>query len=78
MHRGGTGKLSSLCHLGPLWEGLCNTRRDTDLLEDWIHRSKALGVCAVQASLVTGTGSLWYLAGGWEREMVLASAFVHR
>ena len=36
----------------------------------------SVGHCAVQASLVMGTGSLWNLAGGWEREMALASAFV--
>ena len=74
---GGAG-LASFVVGGPLWEGLCNTGRDTDLSEELIHRSTALGVCAVQASLVTGTGSLWILAGGWERELVLASAFVHR
>ena len=48
---------------GPLWEGPCRTRREADLLERWIHKSTALGVCAVQASSVTGTGSLWDF--GW-------------
>ena len=44
---------------GPLQEGPCGTGREADPLEGWIHRSTALGVCKVQASSVTGTGSLW-------------------
>ena len=48
----------------PLWERLCGTRRESDLLpEGWICRSTALGVCMVQASSLTGTGSLWDF--GW-------------
>ena len=46
-----------------------------DLLEGWIHRSKALDVCPVQASSVTGLVPFEILAGGWEREMALAGAF---
>ena len=62
MYRGGRGRLSSaIC--GPLPEGPCNTRREAGPSEGWIHRSTALGICAVQASLVMGTGSLWNL--GW-------------
>ena len=60
----------------PLREGPCGTGRESDPLEGWICRSTALGVCAVQASSVMGTGSLWILAGGWAREMVLARTFV--
>ena len=49
----------------PLQEGPCSTRSESDLppLEGWIRRSIALGVCAVQASSPTGTGSLWDF--GW-------------
>ena len=47
-----------------LWEGPCSTRRESDLRrEGWIRRSTALGVCVVQASSLTGTGSLWDF--GW-------------
>ena len=48
---------------GLLWEGPCGTGREADPSEGWIHRSTALGVCVVQASSVTGTGSLWDF--GW-------------
>ena len=44
---------------GPLREGPCGTGREAELSEGWIRRSTALGVCAVHASWVTGTGSLW-------------------
>ena len=37
--------------------------REAGLWEGWIHRSTALGVCAEQASSVSGTGSLW--DSGW-------------
>ena len=48
----------------PLWEGPCGTERESDPpLEGWIRRSTALGVCVVQGSFLTGTGSLWDL--GW-------------
>ena len=47
----------------PLWEGPCGTGRESDPLEGWIRRSTALDVCAVQASSLTGTGSLWDF--GW-------------
>ena len=63
---------------GPLREGPCGTGREADPLEEWIHRSTALGVCVVQASSVMGTGPFGILPGGWEREMALASAFVPR
>ena len=59
---GGVG-LAHCASGGPLREGPCSTGREADPLEEWIHRSTALGVCAVQASLVTGTGSLWNF--GW-------------
>ena len=48
---------------GPLLEGPCGTRRESDPLEGWTHRSTTLGVCVVQASSLTGTGSLWDF--GW-------------
>ena len=59
---GGAG-LASFALSGLLWEGPCSTGREADQSEGWIHRSTALGVCAVQASSVTGTGSL--LNFGW-------------
>ena len=58
VHSGGRGSLACFANGGHLWEGPCITGREADPLEGWIHRSTALGVCAVQASLVTGTGSL--------------------
>ena len=61
---------------GPLQEMPFSTRREAGLLEGWIHRSTVLGVCKVQASLVTGTTSLWNFGWGWERDMELSSAFV--
>ena len=60
----------------PLGEGRCSTRREADPSEGWIHRSTALGLCAMQTSSVTGTGSLWNFIWGWERGMVLVRAFV--
>ena len=72
---GGAG-LARFAIGGPLWEGPCSTRREAELSEGWIHRSTALGVCAVQASSVMGTCSLWDFGWGWERDMVLASTFV--
>ena len=60
----------------PLREGPCSTGRESDPPEGWICRSTALGVCAVQARSMMGTSSLWILAGGWAREMALASVFV--
>ena len=75
---GGAG-LACFAVSGPLREGPCSTRREADPSEGWIHRSTALGVCKVQASSVTGAGSLWNFGCGWEREMALPSAFVpHR
>ena len=61
---------------GRLQEGPCGTGREADPSEGWIHQSIVLGVCAVQASSLLGTGSLGILAGGWVREMVLPSTFV--
>ena len=72
---GGVG-LARFAIGGPLQEGPCSTGREAGPSEAWIHRSTALGICPVQASLVTGTGSLGISPGGWEREMALASAFV--
>ena len=60
-----------------LWEGPCGTGRESDPLERRIRRSTALGVCAVQVpwqDLVP----FGILAGGWAREMAVASAFVPR
>ena len=48
---------------GPLQEGPCSTR-EAGPADGCIHRSTALGVCLVQASLVTGTGSLWKFSWG--------------
>ena len=76
MHRGGGAGLARFAIGGPLREGLCSSGREADPLEGWIHRSTALGICMVQASSVRGTVSLGILAGGWERKMALASAFV--
>ena len=47
----------------PLQEVPCSTWTESDPLEGWIRRSTALGVCAVQASSLAGTGSLWDF--GW-------------
>ena len=41
---------------------------ESDLPEGWIHRSTALGVCAVQASSLAGTGSLWDFGWGMGEE----------
>ena len=60
---GGAG-LASFALSGLLWEGPCSTGREADLLEGSIHRSTALGGCTVQASSVTGTGSLWNFSWG--------------
>ena len=60
---GGAG-LASFAMGGPLGEGPCSTRRETAPSEGWIHRSTVLGVCAVQARSVTGTGSLWGFSCG--------------
>ena len=64
MHRGGRGRLSSLflqrsASGGTLrhWEGVTTTAGGMDL------QKHSLGVCAVQASSLAGTGSLWDF--GW-------------
>ena len=61
----GAGGADSACFpfSGPLRRGPSGTEREADPLERWIHRSTALGVCAVQPSSVMGTGSLWDF--GW-------------
>ena len=61
----GAGGVGSACFSfgDPLREGPCGTRRESDPPEGWICRSTALGVCAVQASSLAGTGSLWDF--GW-------------
>ena len=60
----GKADLAGFALGGLLREGPCGTGREADpLSEGWIRRSTALGVCAVQASSVRGTGSLWDL--GW-------------
>ena len=60
---GGAGQ-GSFALGGPLREGPCSTRREAGPSEGWIHRSTALSICVVQASLVRGTGSLWNFAWG--------------
>ena len=55
---GGAG-LAHFAIGGPLQEGPCRTGMEAGLLEEWIHRITALGICEVQANLVMGTGSLW-------------------
>ena len=73
VHRGGRGRLRLLCHQWSPALGPFNTRREAGPSSDgWFHRSTALGICMVQSCLVTGTGSLWNLAGGLEKEMALA------
>ena len=60
------GEAGSACFSfgDPLREGPCGTRRESDLPPmGWILRSTTLGVCVVQASSLTGTGSLWDF--GW-------------
>ena len=42
-----------------LREGPCGTRRESGPLEGWIPRNTALDVWEVQASSLTGTGSIW-------------------
>ena len=64
MHGAGGAGSAHFAISGPLQEGPCGTRREADLLEGWIHRSTVLGVCVVQVSLVTGTGSLWNFSWG--------------
>ena len=76
MHGGRRAGSAGFALGGPLREEPCSSRREANPSEGWIHRSTALGVCMVQASSVMGTGSLWNFGWGWEREMVLASAFV--
>ena len=63
VHSGGRGSLACFANGGPLWEGPCSTRMEADQSERWIRRSTELGVSAVQASSLTGTGSL--LEYGW-------------
>ena len=72
---GGAGSARFVCS-GLLHEGPCGPGREADPSEVWTCRSTALGVCEVQASSLTGTGSLWELAGGWARGTVLPSTFV--
>ena len=43
--------------------------------EGWLHRSTALGVCALQASSRAGTGFLWDFGWGMGWEMALVSTF---
>ena len=61
----GAGGADSACFAlgGPLRGGPCSPGREADPSEGWIHRSTVLGVCAMQARSVTGTGSLWDF--GW-------------
>ena len=52
-----------LCFGDLLQEGPCGTRRESHSPKGWIRRSTALGVRAVQASSLAGTGSFWDF--GW-------------
>ena len=68
MHRGRRGRLSSLIlRVSASGGALLHQEgvRPAPPPEGWIHRSTVLGVCAVhvQASSLTGTGSLWDF--GW-------------
>ena len=78
MHRGRRGRLRSLCHWwSPVGEALQDQAGGSPVggMDPQKH---SVGVCTVQASLVTGTVPFGVSAGGWEREMVLVSAFVPR
>ena len=75
---GGSG-LAHFAISGPLQKEPCSTRREAGPSEGWIHRSTALGVCEVQASWVTGTGSLWNSGGdGREKWRLPAPLFPHQ
>ena len=63
MHGGGRSRLSSLFLRRSASGGALRHWEGGRPSEGWIRRSTALGVCAVQASSVTGTGSLWDF--GW-------------
>ena len=75
---GGAGSAGFAFCGGLLREGPCGTGREADLLEGWIHRSTALGVCGVQTSSVRGTGSLWDFGPGVGEGDGTSSAFVPR
>ena len=67
MHRGRRGGLSLLCHGWFLAGGALKHQeggRPIRGMDPQKHRSTVLGVCTVQASLLTGTGSLWNFRWG--------------
>ena len=64
---GGAGS-AHLFFCDPLQERPCGTGSESDPPEGRIRRSTALGVCAVQASSVMGTGSLWDFGWGMGEE----------
>ena len=76
MGAGGAG-LARFSLGDPLQEGPCGSRRESDLLpEVWLRRSTELGVCAREQVPWQELVPFRILAGGWAREMALASAFV--
>ena len=63
MHRGRRGRLSSLFLRRSASGGALRHQEGVRPAEGWIRSSTALGVCAVQATSLAGTGSLWDF--GW-------------
>ena len=59
MHRGTRGRLSSLCHQWSLVGGALQHREGDRLIGGMDPQKHHMGICVVQASLVTGTGFLW-------------------
>ena len=60
----------------PLQQGPCSTGREAGRSEVWIHRNTALGICVGQAIWCQELVPFGISAGGWEREMALASTFI--
>ena len=76
VHRGGRSRLSLLCLWWSPVGGALQHHEGGRPIGGMDPQKHSIGHCVVQASWVMGTGSLWNLAAGWEREMALASAFV--
>ena len=74
---GGAGS-AHFCFGDPLREGPCGPRRESDPPEGWICRSTALGVSRCREVPWQELVPFGILAGGWAREMALASTFVPR
>ena len=62
----------------PLWEGPCVTRRESYPPEGWIRRSTAWVFEPCKQVRWQELVPFVILAGGWAREMAVASAFVPR